>query len=495
MEGRLTAVIHSFYHSKHLKKSTLPEKFGQKRRWMELFLSVCIALMLISAAVFAVDGYAVAFVNYDLSDLNIAPIENVPEGARLYKTEELTDLNGFSPLEGCTWYLYYEGGGANESFGPKAIPDPPERKGYTFQDWAAQGSADDTIYTVTGNTTFVARYVSDNQYVVNLYYQFENESHTVAAQTSTVSYSWGSEISIPLPVQDSLKGLSPVIQGSNVLNEMLAGDTFSGTLDEAFLQACEDAGYLERDQETGGYQEDENGTIQINIPVTYALTGEVKFKVEYYLQNEEGDQYTLEDEKISSVTGTTHVNLNEMGLVFSYEGFALTAASMEDADSYDVSTDQNSVIKLYYDRNVHYVYYQMNGGNAREPVELRYGQSLPENLTAAPNRQGYTFKDWTWLQEDGTQTEIPTVMPDHDLMLSANWEGAKTAVTLVYWLENANDDSFTVAGQRKIEVISDQTVGYQVNADESVDVAINRYLTAEEMKQAGISDGEYFTFT
>lgn len=493
-------MIRLFYRPKRLKKKTA--RLGgvhQAQRRMALFVCVCMILTFIPIAAFAADGYTVRFVNYDLGALDgTGPFNNVPEGARLHTADQLSAVEDFSAQDGCTWYLYREGGGQIEAFGPKAIPDPPVREGYTFRDWAAQGAADDTLYTVTGDTTFVARYVSNGQYVINLYYQFDNASNTVAAETSTVPYGWESQISIQLPNLPSLEGLSPNIRGSSTLNAMISQDAFSGTLDEAFLQACRDAGYVAWDSDNNDYQKDENGNVQINIPVTYALAGEVQFKVEYYLQNAEDDEYTLvsEDTRIDTVIGTTHVSLNEMGLVKSYQGFTLTAASMEDADSYNVSTNGNSVIALRYARNVHYVYYQMNGGNVRDPVELRYGQPFPANLTAEPTRQGYTFGSWTWLDADGVElSETPATMPDHELTLSANWVEANTKVTLVYWLENANDDSFTVAGQREITVPSGQTVGYQVNDGEAVDVPINQYLTPEEMKQAKISDGEYFTFT
>lgn len=495
-----------FYRPKRLQKKTaVPGGFDRIQRCAALFLCICMMLTMIPTMAFAIDGFTVRFANYDLSDLeHTGPFEKVAEGAKLYTADELSGVTGFSPKDGCTWYLYYEGGGDAEAFGPEAISDPPEREGYTFRDWAVQGAADDTLYTVTGNTTFVARYVSDGQYVVNLYYQFDNESHTVAAETSTVPYGWESQISIQLPTLDSLKGLSPGIQGSKTLDDMLSDGTFSGKLDDTFLGACRDAGFIAWDQEANDYQKDENGNIQINIPVTYELTGEVTFQVEYYLQNAEDNQYTLvsADTETAKVTGTTHVSLNEMKLVHSYEGFALTAASMEDADSYNVSTDDSSIIKLYYDRDIHYVYYQMNGGNVREPVELRYGQSFPEDLTADPTRQGYTFDSWTWLNEDGTQTVKPAAMPNHDLTLSANWVGANTTVTLVYWLENANDDDYTVAGQQTISVRSGQTVGYEhPDHDGEADVSINRYVDLDDPDYSAqngvggvIGDIDYFTF-
>ena len=134
-----------YYRPKHLQKDPAgPNKLDQTRRRLALFLCICMILSLIPKIAFAADGYAVRFVNYDLSELGIEPVYDVPEGAKLFTAEELTDVDGFTERDGCTWYLYYEGGGESETFGPVAIPDPV-REGYLFRDWAAQGAADDTL--------------------------------------------------------------------------------------------------------------------------------------------------------------------------------------------------------------------------------------------------------------------------------------------------------------------------------------------------------------
>lgn len=496
-----------FYRPKRLRRACgTPGRL----RLMAALLCVSMLLTLFPVAVLAAGGYSVEFVDYDLSGFEGAgySFEEVPEGARLYTADELEDVERFSQVEGCSWYLYYPGGGESGAFGPYAIPDPTAREGYVFRDWAAQGSSDDAVYTVTGNTIFTARYASQNQYVINLYYQFDNESNTVAAETTTTPYGWSATISMLLPQSDSLSGLTPRIMtrsGDEAvqaavarLNGMLQNGYFTGELNQSFMEDCVTAGFAAWDAESGDYFRDENGNVQIKIPVTYALTGEVAFQVEYYQQNAQDDGYTLMDEDTvtHTVEGTTRVSLNELGLVESYEGFELTAASAEDADSYNVSADGSSVIRLYYDRNIHYIYYQMNGGNVVDPVPLRYGQTIPETVGTAHDRPGYEFEAWTWLDAGGEVIQKPSTMPDHDLTLEADWVGADTEVTLVYWLENANDDNYTIAGQQTITVTSGQTVGYQMaeGSQSTVDVSINDYLSADAMEAAGIPDGEYFTF-
>ena len=498
-----------YYRPKHLQKDPAgPNKLDQTRRRLALFLCICMILSLIPKIAFAADGYAVRFVNYDLSELGIEPVYDVPEGAKLFTAEELTDVDGFTERDGCTWYLYYEGGGESETFGPVAIPDPV-REGYLFRDWAAQGAADDTLYTVTGSTAFVARYISESQYVINLYYQFDNESHAVAAETTTTPYGQNETISMALPSAEALFGLNPQIltrsddesiqAAVGALNGMMKDGAFTGTLDDIFLENCRTAGYVAWDDAANDYKRDENGNVQISIPVTYVVTGTITFRVEYWQQNADNDEYTYVGGKEGSVEGTTRVSLKALGLVEQYDGFSLTAASSEDADSYTVSVDSGdpTTIKLYYNRDIHYLYYEMNGGNAVEPVALRYGQSIGSEL-ADPSlavRTGYNFSSWIWLDGNGKEMSKPSAMPNHDLTLRANWEGADTTVTLIYWLENANDNNYTVAGQQTISVTSGQTVGY-AHPDHSneVDVSINDYLSAEAMKAAGIDDGAYFTF-
>ncbi|WP_297212720.1 InlB B-repeat-containing protein, partial [uncultured Flavonifractor sp.] len=484
-----------------------------RRRSLSLVLCVSLLLALFPAVVRAEGENAVTFVNFDLSPLEGAyTFSGVPSGTRLYPADELMEVAGFVPAADCGWYLYYPGGGEVGAYGPHAIADPPERDGYIFQDWAAQNADGDDIYTVTENTTFVARYVSLSQYIVNLYYLFDNQAGTVAAETSTVPYGLGEGISIPLPQSESLAGLSPLIisdsadqavQGAvAALNGMLQGAAFSGALDGAFLENCRTAGFVGWDEAQSDYEKDENGNVQISIPITYRLTGEVKFEVAYYQQDAENPYIYHEveaDHVTGSVTGTTRVSLEELGLVARYAGFTLTAASAEDAASYGINANGTSVIPLYYDRNIHYIYYQMNGGNALDPVPLRYGQAIPGEVTAEESalRAGYTFAGWTWMDGEGGQMDsAPAAMPDQDLTLEANWSGADTTVTLVYWLENANDDAYTVAGQRQITVTSGQTVGYQDPAypANTVAVDISGYTSPDAMAVAGVDDGKYFTF-
>ncbi len=486
----------------------LPRSRRCWRRGAAFALCACLLLSLIPVPALAVNRYGVSFTDYDGAPIPVSGTQSVPEGARLYTASELEQAGAsVPPGAGCSWYLYYPGAPEEAPFGPLPIPDPV-REGYTFRDWAAQGGGGDGIHTVAGDTVFTARYHSDSQYVLSLYYQFANQDSTVAAETTTIPFSWQEDFSIPLPDSPALAGLSPAIlagegateqaqQAAAALSALLQGGAFSGGMDDGFLSLCRAAGFVAWDEGAGDYLQDEDGNVHISIPVTYSVTGTVSFQVAYLLQDPEGEGYTWEGTATGSVQGTTRVSLDALGLTRRYPGFALTAASAEDADSCTVNADGSSTIQLYYDRNVRYIYYEMNGGNVKDPVPLRYGADIPAWAAdgSGATRTGYRFAGYQWLDGQGQPlAEPPAQMPDQDLWLSARWQAADTTVTLAYWLENANDGGYTLAGQLTIPAVTGQSVGYDWGSG-GVDVPVNAYTAASYMAQAGIPDGDYFSFS
>ncbi|MGO5113849.1 InlB B-repeat-containing protein [Candidatus Avoscillospira sp. LCP25S3_F1] len=457
---------------------------------------------------------AVSFVNYDMGTLPGAyPSGSVPDGAMLYTAADLEAVDGFQPSAGCTWYLYKEAADGEDAFGPAAIPDPPSRVGYEFYDWASLNTTNaDGLHTVGGDTVFLARYARSGQYLVNFYYQYNDDTRSVAAPTTSTVGGLGDSVSMELPQLETLNGLTPQIHclyeeetapgvaeakaAAEQLNTMLQNGTFSATLDESFLELCRTAWFVEWDTTTNNYQTDENGVVRINIPVVYAFDGTASFQVHYYLQGAD-DPRSYEpveaDFETAQISGSTHVSLEELGLVKEYEGFTLNAISRQYAAGYTVSPNGSTVIDLHYDREMYYVAYALHGGNLREPVAYRYGQTLPtgkaadNRLLATPVRAGYTFTGWTYRSSDGTElSALPATMPAYDLVLEANWEPAATTVTIAYWMENANDKDYTPVASREINVTTESVLSYE-------DIATFLEPDADGMQAAGISDGAYFS--
>ncbi len=440
------------------------------------------------------DITSISFVNYDGTPFETGYPDKAAPGEKLYTAEEMEKLfSDFVPQTGCSWYLYAEG---NNQY--QGIPDPPSREGYEFRDWAAQGADTEYLYTVSEDTVFMARYARSGQYLVSFYYRFNDEEGSVAAPTSSVSCGLGAPLQITMPELESLKGITPTIkslyedenaeEAAEKLNEKIKDGVFQAELDQEFLELCRAAWFVEWDTETHNYQTDASGIVRINIPVTYTLNKKVNFQVEYHLQDVNNPNTYVQQEAdsvLTSVTGSTRVNLEEMGLVNEYKGYSLTSVSKQNSISYTIHPDGSTVIDLYYDCNTYYISYELHGGNIQEPVAFRGGQAIPDAVVANPIRSGYAFTGWIVKTSDGTLlSDLPEVMPYHDLVLEAQWSPVQTEVTVTYWLENANDEDYVPVSSTKISVPTESQVGYE---------EIAQYLTPDGMATyGGITDGKYF---
>lgn len=379
-----------------------------------------ISILLIGGAVLArsTDCFTVNFVNYD--GTKTTTLQDVPLGTQLYSAKELQTLlkEEFTKEDGASFYLYYDGGGSDEPWGPIAIPDPGRGDKYTFRDW--KKTDQDTTLTVMSNIDFVARYQSKSCYVINLYFQYDDENQVAAAQTESHSYEINDDFSINIP---EIEGTNRKIDDTLSSFYNSAANKFEGKLTEDTIKQLEK--YTEIDN---------RGNTVISIPITYHFPTNTPYTVEYYEQNVDGKTYR----KYKTETYTTddaEVSISGMGCVDEIPHFTLTEASVADADLYIVSGTGNSVIKLYYNRDTYWIYRDSRGGTYYEPVQYLYGQTIEYGYH--PTRQGYSFDGWDYsYTEDGvTYNEQPKTMPGGDVHLTAKWSEADTTYRIVYWIE------------------------------------------------------------
>ncbi len=127
---------------------------------------------------------------------------------------------------------------------------------------------------------------------------------------------------------------------------------------------------------------------------------EVPYTVEHYKQDLEGGGYTLAEEDTESLLGPTDTLAQAQPQI--YEGFKENMLHESRYDSGRVEADGSLVLKLFYDREVYHVDFDLNGGSGESPESqsVRYGGFL--QLTEDPKRAGYTFKGW-YLDEAGTE--------------------------------------------------------------------------------------------
>jgi uncharacterized repeat protein (TIGR02543 family) len=130
------------------------------------------------------------------------------------------------------------------------------------------------------------------------------------------------------------------------------------------------------------------------------------YKVEYYLQNLENDNYTLY--VTEAQTGTTGTTANAAAKT--YTGFTYNSSAKGTVSSGIIAAEGSLVLKQFYSRNSYILTFKpANGGNDIIKT-LKYG-----SVISAPSvvKTGYTFKSWN--------NSVAETMPAANTTYTAQW--------------------------------------------------------------------------
>ena len=110
--------------------------------------------------------------------------------------------------------------------------------------------------------------------------------------------------------------------------------------------------------------------------------------------------------------------------------------------------------RLFYDRIVF-----RTEGTYIAPIYGWAGQDISgeHGRIEEPVRQGYVFRGW--------DRELPSVMPEGEYVLSAVWESGESRYTVLRWMENAEDDGYTLLGETEVRTAQTGTVAAASQAD------------------------------
>ncbi len=116
------------------------------------------------------------------------------------------------------------------------------------------------------------------------------------------------------------------------------------------------------------------------------------YRVEHYRQDLEGDGYTRVDADTETIAARAGTEVTAEANP--YVGFTVNTSSASGKMQGIVAADSSLVLRVYYDRNVYEIKFDLNGGEGAvpEPQTMRYGGLLRE--PQEPQRRGYTFKGW-----------------------------------------------------------------------------------------------------
>ena len=101
-------------------------------------------------------------------------------------------------------------------------------------------------------------------------------------------------------------------------------------------------------------------------------------------------------------------------------------------------------------RRTYLLDFDLNGGEGSWALEkMRAGASILTKIDALKadgthplSRAGYQFDKWTYTEAgSGTVSDVTsaTVMPTHDLTVTANWKGDPSEFMVLFWLQDPND--------------------------------------------------------
>ena len=206
------------------------------------------------------------------------------------------------------------------------------------------------------------------------------------------------------------------------------GYTFSGWDKEDFTMPAED----------------------VVIKGSFTANTDTQYKVEHYLQDLDGNSYTLKDtETLAGTTDTTATATPKQYPGFTYD------STVEGTKTEGVITgDGQLVLKLYYTRNNYKVTYEYEGtppsGASALPTEETYKYGASVTVAEDATAPGYKFSGWD--HEDFT-------MPAEDVVIKGSFEARNdTKYRVEHYLENLNDEGFTLEEGKDYAATTDTKV-------------------------------------
>lgn len=162
-----------------------------------------------------------------------------------------------------------------------------------------------------------------------------------------------------------------------------------------------------------------------DIRLTADFTRYSGYTVEYYLQNADDDDYTLDEQRTYSKKKAVNESVsvdpeNIGGYTFKEEGSIISGTVRE---------GETLVLKLYYDRKQYEVKYEYEGSTIPDgadeqlPRTEQYKQGATVTVADEPEVTGYKFSGWTVKSPSGvTITGDEFTMPNQNVTLVGSWE-------------------------------------------------------------------------
>ena len=133
-------------------------------------------------------------------------------------------------------------------------------------------------------------------------------------------------------------------------------------------------------------------TKAITITASWAANTNTKYKVEYYLQNLEDNNYTLHETE--NLTGETDKQATAEIKIFEHFTHTTISNSIESAN---INCDETTTLKIYYTRDKYTIKLVASDNvtlNRTYNGEFKYGYQIEEIAATVNNYLGYEWKGW-----------------------------------------------------------------------------------------------------
>lgn len=210
----------------------------------------------------------------------------------------------------------------------------------------------------------------------------------------------------------------------------------------------------------------------------YYVPLKTNFVVEHYYQNLNDDGYSLAGMELVKTTYCDDPVGDKLARnAYGYKPLYYDATTK-------VAGNGNTVIEIYYDRIYYLVDFELSDGYGLMPYYVRYGAQV---MLTEPTRPGYSFEnpwqlDRVYTKKDdddkvGTSLDLndenisaayknknanALITVEHNLNYTANWKEEEASFAIVYWKENANDNSYSCWG---VQTVTGHSPGDVVTVD------------------------------
>ena len=209
---------------------------------------------------------------------------------------------------------------------------------------------------------------------------------------------------------------------------------------------------------------------------TVKLTAKFENVRYVYFMNKDGSSvcYTAEGEAETAVSSSDlKAAENTVNLMLDAESHVVGWSTVPNGEATTVTFAKDEIVTMVYPviESGFWVKFDTDGGSYVQSVFCEPGKTL--TLSQVPTRSGYTFDGWYIDGQKVTSVSAKATV-------TAHWKAnSKTEYTVIHWLENADDDEYTLDGTET----KTGTTGSETNA------AAKSYtgFTAQEIKQKTIA--------